>query len=81
LPGDTDQPTDPKASDAQLRLMFALFGELGMTDRDARLKWALEQLGRELETAADLTDLEASTLIDRLQTTVENTHATDEGDA
>lgn len=60
--------------------MFALFGELGMTDRDARLKWASEQLGRELETA-DLTDLEASTLIDRLQTTVENLHATEDGDA
>ena len=81
LPGDTDEPADPKASDAQLRLMFALFGELGMTDRDARLKWASEQLGRELETAADLTDLEASTLIDRLQTTVENLHATEDGDA
>ena len=81
LPGDTDEPSDPKASDAQLRLMFALFGELGMTDRDARLKWASEQLGRELETAADLTDLEASTLIDRLQTTVDNLHATEDGDA
>jgi hypothetical protein len=81
LPGDTDEPTDPKASDAQLRLMFALFGELGMTDRDTRLAWASEQLGRELETASELTDVEASALIKELQSAKENVARAEDGDA
>jgi hypothetical protein len=76
LPEDTPEPAAPKPSEAQMRLMFALFGELGMTDRDTRLVWASEHLGRELETAADLTDIEASALIDELQTAVD---ATQEG--
>lgn len=64
---DEEEPAAPKASDAQLRKMFALFGERGMADRETRLAWATELLGREIETATDLTDLEASALIDALQ--------------
>ena len=54
LPED-DEPAEPKASDPQLRKMFALFNAAGMADRDTRLEWASVQIGRELESAAHLT--------------------------
>ena len=70
LPGE-DEPEPPKPSEPALRKMFVLFGQLGMRDRDTRLAWASEQLGRELETAAQLTDTETSQLIDALQAAVD----------
>lgn len=68
LPDDqAGDPPEAKATDPQLRKMFALFGELGLRDRDTRLAWATEHLGREIDTANDLTDVEASALIDALE--------------
>ena len=74
LPGEAEPTAEPpasKPSEPALRKMFVLFGQLGMRDRDTRLAWASEHLGRELETAAQLTDVETSTLIDALQAAVD----------
>ena len=74
LPGEADPTAEPpaaKPSEPALRKMFVLFGQLGMRDRDTRLRWASEHLGRELETAAQLTDTETSQLIDALQAAVD----------
>ena len=66
LPEDAAEPPAPKASEAQLRKMFALFGEQGMSDRDDRLDWANKHLDRTIVSASELTDVEASALIDAL---------------
>ena len=71
LPEDAAPAPEPRPSEPALRKMFLLFGELGMRDRDTRLAWASQQLGRELESAAQLTDVETSTLIDALQAKVD----------
>jgi hypothetical protein len=67
LPEDAAEPPAPKASEAQLRKMFALFGEQGMSDRDDRLDWANKHLDRTIVSASELTDVEASALIDALE--------------
>ena len=71
LPEDAEEPALRPPSEPALRKMFVLFGELGMRDRDTRLQWASEKIGRELESAAQLTDVETSTLIDALQAAID----------
>jgi hypothetical protein len=57
----------PKASQAQLRKLFAMFKERGLTDRDDRLDWANEHLERTIVSASELTDVEASALMTALE--------------
>lgn len=47
--------------------MQKLFKELGMTDRDAKLGYAREVVGRELGSATELTGVEADKVIARLE--------------
>ncbi len=47
--------------------MNKLFRELGMTDRDAKLGYAREVVGRELGSATELTGAEADKVIERLE--------------
>ena len=47
--------------------LHALFGEIGITDRDARLTTVSRIVGRTVESSSDLTKLEASSLIDQLE--------------
>jgi hypothetical protein len=61
LPGEEE-----KASQAQLRRLFALYRERGITERDARLDHATLTLGRKVETSSDLSLEEASRLISDL---------------
>lgn len=67
LPEEETEPSASKASDAQLRKIFALCNEHGLTDRDDRLDWTNEQLDRTVVSASELTDVEASKLIDALE--------------
>ena len=71
LPDDYPLPAPPKASDQQLKLLFSLFREKGYEQREDRLAWTNEHLSRlferTIESASELTDVEASALIDQLQ--------------
>ena len=78
LPGEPE-PEPAKPSEPALRKMFVLFSELGMRDRDARLAWASRELGRELESAAQLTDAETSHLIDALLVAVDEARGEEPG--
>lgn len=76
VPRETEQPMPGASravlpiSDAQLRKLGAVFGDLGVTgqgSRADRLRIASEIVGRDLETSKDLTLDEARMLIDTLE--------------
>ena len=49
LPDEDEQPA--KATEAQMRKLFALFGQHGVRDRDKRLEWANRHLERTIVSA------------------------------
>ncbi len=62
LPGEPD-----KATQKQMGMMHALFGEIEMTSREDRLRYVSEVLGREVGSSGDITKREAGQVIDKLQ--------------
>jgi hypothetical protein len=52
---------------AQLRALQAGFRDVGMTDRGQRLEETTAIIGRHIESANDLYEAEASTVIDELR--------------
>jgi hypothetical protein len=60
-------------TDAQSRMLHASFNDLGYTDedRDKRMAYTVEIIGREVTTSSELTKDEASRVIDRLQKDLE----------
>lgn len=66
-PPEPIPPPEPAMmNEAQKRKLFALFGDFGMNDRDTRLRWATQVLGREVASSTELTSTDASRLIDEL---------------
>jgi hypothetical protein len=63
-PAAADADTE-ELSEPQRRKLHAMFRERG-ADRHERLKWASQVLGREVESFTDLTRLEGTSLIERL---------------
>lgn len=59
-------PSNGVTAQQNLR-MQQLFKELGMTDRDAKLGYAREVVGRDLGSATELTGVEADKVIARLE--------------
>jgi len=74
LPDATDDITDaevveesaPAITDAQLRKLGAAMGEVGITDRAARLQYVSGVVGHEVTSSKELTKAEASMVIDAL---------------
>jgi hypothetical protein len=66
LPGEEDRVTDK-----QLGLIGTLMTKAEITDRDQRLRWVSDVIGREVESSKKLTKAEASKVIDELQKEVE----------
>jgi len=58
---------------SQRKQMFALFSEADITDRDERLAYASEVVGRTVASTRELTADEVATVIDRLRRYVEQT--------
>lgn len=54
-------------SDAQMKALQASYRDAGITERDDKLRFASEAVGRDLASAKDLTHAEASTVIDELK--------------
>lgn len=64
---DFDEPvTAEPVTDAQLAAIHAAFGDVGLTDRDARLDYCCNLIGRSITSSKDLTKAEASQVIDAL---------------
>lgn len=53
-------------SPAQSRQMFAMFNKVGVTDRDHRLRYTVDVIGRDITTSRELTRAEASEVINAL---------------
>lgn len=51
---------------AQSKMLHASFNDLGVTDRDQRLAYCTNLIGREISTSNDLTKAEASRVIDAI---------------
>jgi hypothetical protein len=66
-----DEPQQEALADrAQLRRIFAMFGERGLgaeADREIRVAWTSKVIGREIESSNELTAREALTVIDELR--------------
>lgn len=76
-PPEDTPPPDPantKSTQAQNRLMHALFREADVTDRDDRLHLTGVLLNRELDTSAGLTMQDAKAVIDALSGLKESGH-------
>lgn len=63
---EVEPPEPVSMNDAQRRRMMAAFRERGITDRAERLTWAANIIGRDIESANDLTAFEASQIIEAL---------------
>jgi len=63
---EDEPPAGPPATQAQMAKLGALCGALGL-DRDQRLTFAADVVGRPLESAKELTKAEASDVIEELQ--------------
>jgi hypothetical protein len=61
-----DEPGAGGITDAQMRMLHASFNEAGITDRDVRLTYCRNLIGRDVESSKDLTKAEASRVIDAL---------------
>jgi len=61
-----ETPDEPGITSAQSKKLHASFNELGVTDRDQRLAYAAQIVGRELASSKDLTKDEASKVIESL---------------
>ena len=59
-------------SDAQRRAMMAYFNQLGMADKDTRLDYARNVIGRGISSCNELTPQEASKVIDSLKRSANN---------
>ena len=49
------------------RSMFALMGDAGINDRDLRLAFVAETVGREITSSKEMTDADATAVIERLR--------------
>ena len=76
-PAETGEAITP----AQIKMMAASMGELGMNDRDLALAFVADVIGRPVESRNDLTKAEATRVIDALQRDLSNAPAEPELDA
>ena len=65
-----EAPATQLRTEAQKRKMHALFNEHGITDRDERMAYTTDCIGREVASSNELTKDEAGKLIDELEATV-----------
>jgi hypothetical protein len=67
-PHEEELPDAPKPiSQGKLTaLNAALTGDLGLTDRNEKLAWLTAHLGRDIGSSAEVTDAEASGLLDQI---------------
>lgn len=78
LPADEapEEPADVEAiNDGQMKALQASYRDAGINDRDGKLRFASETVGRDLSSAKDLTRAEASQVIDALKAVTATTDA------
>lgn len=88
LPAASEEPATEEQPEAEspflnprsglAKRMFAALGEAGITAKDDRLDYCSGQVGREIKTSGDLTDVEAEAIIASLQIVQEPEAAAEE---
>jgi hypothetical protein len=71
IPADDEpqpEPVEATITRDQLTRLHASFGDLGITDRDDRLRYVSGVLGHDVESSKDLTKTEASQVLDAINT-------------
>ena len=58
--------------------MFALMGDAGITDRELRLAFVAETVGREVTSSKEMTDADATAVIKRLEGMLDQPFGEDE---
>lgn len=66
-PPADDGDGEPGMTGAQQRKMQALYTTVGITDRDDKLRYAIDTIKREIRSSTELTRVEAGQVIDRLE--------------
>jgi hypothetical protein len=62
------EPAEPGITGEQQRKMHTLYGVVGLTDRDEKLRYAVEAIGgRKIRSSTELTRAEAGKVIDKLE--------------
>lgn len=68
LPGeDDDEPVVELATDAQITKLVICFKELGISDREDRVQFLRDAIGRHIDSSKEMTKAEASAVIDKLE--------------
>lgn len=62
-----DEDGEPRISAQQQKKMQVLFGQLGVVDREDKVRYAVEAIGRQIKSATELTRVEAGKVIDKLE--------------
>jgi hypothetical protein len=75
---ESARPAAPPAAkhpgnDPARRRMYALLGKAELTDREAKLAYVIDVIGRPVDSSNDLTDAEVRTVCDRLESFIKQT--------
>lgn len=65
--GESEEPPKLNTSSNLAKRMFALFGDVGITDKAERLAFVSDTVGREVATSKDMTEDDAVRVIDALR--------------
>ena len=81
-PPPAEHDNEPIANESPLldtssdlaKAMFATFNDVGIVDRDARLLYVSDVVGRDVTSSSDMTDDDARKVLDALRADLENTN-------
>jgi hypothetical protein len=71
-PAPSPAPKNP-GNDPARRRMYALLGKAELTDREAKLAYVVDVIGRPVDSSNDLTDAEVRAVCDRLESFIKQT--------
>lgn len=66
-PEPAEDQGEPRITAAQQRMMQALYTRVGLTDREDKVRYAVEAIGRQIKSSTELTRVEAGQVIDKLE--------------
>jgi len=79
VPGSDQTPDSPllNTSSALAKRLFATFSDAGITERDDRLRYVSDVVGRDIASSSEMTDADASAVLDALRADLEQPFETE----